>query len=345
MTDTAPLTISVVMPAYNAAHLLPRVLPPLIEMLEAGEVVEVLVVDDQSPDDTADVARRMGATVLTTPQNGGPGLARNLAAEHAKGEVLWFVDSDVIAWPGGPARIRAALAEPDAAAVFGSYDDTPDGQSWFSRYKNLMHRYYHQRASREASTFWAGCGAVRKDVFLEVGGFDVETYEVPSIEDIELGYRITGAGYRIVLDPELLGKHLKVWTVGNGMHTDIFRRALPWSRLMISREGLINDLNTSGAERLKAAVAGLWLLSVLALPFNLSLWPLMLILLAAAFALNFDFARMLHANGGLVFAIKSILYHQIYFVYSAATYVWCLFEYHVLGRKQRLHVPKKSIFS
>ena len=80
MTPTPSFNISVVMPAYNAEHLLPRVLPPLIDMLKAGEVSEVLVVDDQSPDGTAELARKMGATVLTTPVNGGPGAARNLAA-------------------------------------------------------------------------------------------------------------------------------------------------------------------------------------------------------------------------------------------------------------------------
>ncbi|PWE32929.1 glycosyl transferase [Maritimibacter sp. 55A14] len=341
MTADAPVTISVVMPAYNAAHLLPRVLTPLIEMLKAGEVTEVLVVDDRSTDNTADLAREMGATVLTTPQNGGPGLARNLAADHAKGEVLWFVDSDVIAWPDGPARLRAAFAEPNVGAVFGSYDAEPAGTTWFTRYKNLLHRYHHQTAKREAVTFWAGCGAVRKDVFLEVGGFDVETYEVPSIEDIELGYRIVGSGRRILVEPELLGKHLKIWTIRNGMFTDIFRRALPWSRLMIAREGLTDDLNAAATERLKAVVAGLLLLSVLAFPFAPgAFWPAVLALLALAVAGNLGLARVLYENGGLRVAVPGLLYHQLFFVYCGVVYVWCLFEYHVLGRKKKLRVAR-----
>ncbi|WP_413864381.1 glycosyltransferase [Albidovulum sp.] len=332
-------SISVVMPAFRAEALLPRVLAPLMAMQARGEVSEVIVVDDRSPDATAEVARRLGARVLTTPQNGGPGLARNLAAEHATGEILWFVDSDVIAWEDGAAKLRHAFADPAVAAVFGSYDDTPDGAPWFSRYKNLMHRFYHQKASRDAHTFWAGCGAVRRDVFLRIGGFDVETYRVPSIEDIELGYRIRRAGGRIVLDPTLHGKHLKVWTPRNAIHTDIFRRALPWSRLMIAREGIANDLNTSHGEKLKAAVAGLLILSILALPFRLSLWPLTLALVALAVALNRDFAAFLWRNGGLAFAARALAYHQLYYVYSAAAFVWCLFEYHVLGIRNRLHVP------
>ena len=339
MSDNKRLKISVVMPAYNAAHLLARVLPPLLEMRDSGEVDEVLVVDDQSTDETAQTARDMGATVLVTPQNGGPGVARNLAAESAVGEVLWFVDSDVIAWVGGGDIIRDAFADPAIHAVFGSYDDDPGAPSWFSNYKNLVHRFHHQTAKRDATTFWSGCGAVRADAFRALDGFDTEIYRVPSIEDIELGYRIKNAGGRILVLPELLGKHLKVWSVGNAIFTDIFRRALPWSRLMISREGLTNDLNTGMAERFRALVAGLLILSILLMPFLPFGWALPFALLALASAINWRFFCFMRANGSIGFAIGALLYHQIYYIYSAASYVWCLFEFHILRQRDRLHVP------
>lgn len=332
-------SITVVVPAYNAAHLLPRVLAPLLKMRDDGEVQEILVIDDCSPDNTAEVARGLGARVMATPVNGGPGAARNLAAQAVDSDILWLVDSDVIAWPGGAAQIRAAFAEPNVRAVFGSYDNSPDGTPWFSRYKNLTHRFYHQKAQREAQTFWAGCGAVEREFFLRIGGFDVETYKVPSIEDIELGYRIRRAGGRILLLPSFQGKHLKVWSMRNAIFTDIFRRALPWSRLMIAREGLTNDLNTGRAEQFKAAVAGLLLLSLVALPFAFGLWPLTLGLMALALVLNWQFARFLYRNGGLLFTVGALLFHQVYFVYSTIAFAWCLFEYHILGRKNRLHVP------
>ena len=339
MAEPRRPTISVIMPAYKAAALLPRVLAPLIAMRDAGEIDEVIVVDDVSPDDTAAVARQLGADVLVMPANGGPGAARNLAATVARGDILWLVDSDVIAWPGGGNLIRQAFAEPGVAAVFGSYDTTPAGTPWFSRYKNLTHRFYHQHANREATTFWAGCGAISAEMYRRVGGFDVETYKVPSIEDIELGYRIKHAGGRILVVPELQGKHLKVWTIRNAIHTDLFRRALPWSRLMISREGVADDLNTSRLERVKAVVAGLFLLSLLALPVAPGIWPATLVLMLAALALNAAFAKFLVQNGGVGFAAASLLYHQVYYVYSAGAFAWCLFEYHVLGVKDRLHVP------
>ena len=339
MNGSPKIAVSIIVPAYRAEKLLPGVLEPLLAMRDRGEVAEVIVVDDCSPDQTAEVARRLGARVLVTPGNGGPGVARNMAAGEAVGEVLWFIDSDVIAWPDGARKLAAQFADPQVAAVFGSYDATPAGASWFSRYKNLMHRYYHQTARRTATTFWAGCGAVRADMFRRLGGFDVETYRVPSIEDIELGYRIRAAGGVIVVDPTLLGKHLKVWTIRNAIFTDIFRRALPWSRLMIAREGLGDDLNTSQAERLRAVLAGAFLLSVVATPFGAGMWKAALALLALAIAVNWPLARFFIANLGPLRALAAMVYHQVYYVYAAGCFAWCLFEYHILGVRNRLHVP------
>lgn len=330
------IRISVIVPAFRAEHLLVRVLAPLIAMQARGEVAEVIVVDDQSPDRTAEVARSLGARVLVTPQNGGPGVARNLAATQALGNVLWFVDSDVIAADDGARQISAVFADPSVSAVFGSYDAAPEG-GWFSRYKNLMHRYYHQTARRNARTFWAGCGAIRAGVFADVGGFDVETYRVPSIEDIELGYRIVAAGGVIAVEPHLTGKHLKQWSIRQSLHTDIFRRALPWSRLMIAREGLGDDLNTSKSERLRAILAGVFLLSILLMPFIG--WGWAAALMGLAIASNWHIFNFFIDHLGPSRALLAILYHQIYYVYSAGAFAWCLFEYHVLGIRNRLHVP------
>ena len=331
-------TISVIVPAFNASGYIKRVLAPLLEMQNSGDVLEVILVNDCSTDNTAQIAKDLGATVMTTPFNGGPGAARNLAAKSAAGDILWLVDADVIVAQGGPALINAAFTDPDVHAVFGSYDNQPDGQQLLSKYKNLTHRFHHQHAKRDAKTFWAGCGAVRKDAFLTVGGFDIETYKIPSIEDIELGYRITGAGGRILVEPQLLGKHLKIWTLRNIVHTDIFCRALPWSRLMLVREGLTNDLNVGSMERIRAFFAGLFCLSILLLFLNLSFWPAVILSFAMIFLVNWDFFRFLNRNGGLGFAVGSMLFHQIYYLYSSAVFVWCLFEVKVLGRS-KLSVP------
>lgn len=110
MTVGDKLTISVIVPAYNAAHYLEKSLPPLLAMRERGEILEVIVVDDCSPDPTnIATAERLGATVVRMPVNGGPGAARNHAAKIAGGDILWLVDADVVAHEDAARVLRTAF--------------------------------------------------------------------------------------------------------------------------------------------------------------------------------------------------------------------------------------------
>ena len=166
-------------------------------------------------------------------------------------------------------------------------------------------------------------------MFLDLRGFDVERYRVPSIEDIELAYRIRAVGGRILLDAKLHATHLKAWTVLEVIKVDLFRRAIPWARLMIGRTGLTDDLNVTVGERLRAGLAGLFFLSLF-LPFLFaSLWLAPALATAAVFAANKSFLAFMRARRGFLFAIGSLLFHQVYYVYSAAAFVCCLLEHHL----------------
>jgi glycosyltransferase involved in cell wall biosynthesis len=319
------VAISVILPAYNAARELPRALAPLLRLLQAGEVTEVIVVDDCSTDATLEIARQTGVKVLQTPRNAGPAAARNLGVTRATGAILWFVDADVVVHEDGPSHIRARLASADVVAVFGSYDDRPEARGWLSRYKNLVHRFHHQAAGPQVSTFWAGCGAVRTEAFHAAGGFDAEAYPVSSVEDIELGYRLARLG-RIVVEPGFEATHLKDWRLLQVLRADIFRRALPWSRLILRREGLSDSLNIGRVERLRAAVALALVLALAAMIPRPDLWPLVVLLAGSALLLNLRLFGYLRRNGGVFFALSGLLYHQIYYVYSSVVFVWCMLE-------------------
>ncbi|MCI0433413.1 MAG: glycosyltransferase, partial [Gemmatimonadetes bacterium] len=321
------LTISVIMPVYNGSAFLRQSLPPLIAMRDRAEVLEVIVVDDTSSDNTAAMAITMGATVIPSGGRFGPGAARNLAAARARGQVLWFVDADVVAHGPVAEQLQAAFEDPNIVGVFGSYDDNPPARNFLSQYKNLTHHYYHQRGKREASTFWAGCGAIRKDIFIAVGGFDTQRYTRPSIEDIELGYRLRVRGGRILLIPELQATHLKEWRFFDLIRTEIFGRALPWSRLILNRSGLIDDLNVTRSEQLRALVAAALCLSIASIPIaSISWWWPLGQLLVAVLA-NKQLARLFYRRNGLIFAFGGVLFHQVYYLYSSAAYTWCWIEH------------------
>lgn len=323
MTDPviAP-TVSVVMPMYNAERHIERCLAPLLAMQAVGEVGEIIVVSDCATDRSEELVRAHAEVrLLRTPRQGGPAFARNLGVEAAAGDYIWFVDSDVVLSGNAASVLRSVLTKERPAAVIGSYDDSPDAANFLSQYKNLVHHYYHQRGLRRASTFWAGCGALSRELFRDLGGFDAVAYPYPSIEDIELGYRIVAAGGAIVLERDLQGKHLKVWRFANLMHTEIFRRAIPWSRLMLSRRTTTRDLNVSRGERVRAALACLTAVAmILFLAGVMNGWG-PAVLLAACAAANLEVTRFFLRKRGAWFALRAYLLHQIYYLYSAASYV------------------------
>lgn len=244
-------SISVIIPACNSACLLARCLEALER--SAWRPHEVIVIDDSSKDQTAFVAEAFQTTVLATQTRSGPAYARNLGARAASGSILFFLDSDVCVRADTLQRIAAHFNDPRLDALIGSYDPWPDSQDFISQYRNLMHSYVHQKGSREASTFWSGCGAIRRELFLEHSGFDA-AYGRPAIEDIELGYRLIRAGCKIVLDADLQVTHLKRWTFMGLVKTDVLDRGIPWTELILRDRFMPNDLNLQLSQRVSVAL-------------------------------------------------------------------------------------------
>lgn len=315
---SSALSLSVIVPAHvaNSAFLsclasLQRLAPP---------PAEVVVVDDGGAGVCAEAARRHGFRAVETAGRRGPAAARNLGAASAIGDVLVFFDADVTVPPDIVGRMAERFArEPDVDAIIGSYDESPADAGFFSQYKNLVHRYIHQQSSEIAFTFWGACGAVRRRAFEAVAGFD-ERYLRPSIEDIELGYRLRAAGFQIRLDPRIEVRHLKRWTARSLLRTDIGDRAVPWTRLIVRSGRVPNDLNLSTSSRVAAALACLLIptaLAALAVPLA---WWLLVAQVGVLIAVDLPLYRFLRSKGGVVFAAKGVLWHWFYYVYSSAAF-------------------------
>lgn len=334
--------ISVIVPVYNGGKFLEKCLDALFA--SDYSAFEVVVVDDGSTDESAEISREKGATVISTPRRrAGPAAARNLAAEKVRGEILLFVDADVVVKPDTIAKVAARFEnQPEFSALFGSYDDEPGEKNFISQYRNLLHHFVHQNSKSEASTFWAGLGAIRREAFAAVGGFDSIRFAVPSIEDIELGGRLRAAGHRILLAKEIQAKHLKKWGAVSVLRTDIFCRALPWSKLILTGQGLFNDMNLKTADRISAILVGL---SVAVLPFLY--WKPVLILLLVFFLLaivflNWKIFRFFSRKKGLLFAAAAFPWQFLYFFYSGATFVLCWFWF---ALPRALNIRKGEQFS
>ena len=326
-----PADVTVVVPVGGHAPAWPRCARSLAALdPPPGEIVAVI---DGSYDDLAACAAGAGARVVVMPTRGGPARARNRGAQAASHDILLFVDADVEAPRDLAARVAQLLtAHDEVAAVIGSYDETPGDRGFLSQYRNLLHHFVHQHAREQASTFWAGCGAVRREVFDEVGGFD-ERYTDPSIEDIELGARLVGAGHAIRLVKDLQVTHLKRWRLTDMLATDLWGRAVPWTELMLRNGRMVNDLNVKTRDRLSVLLAFVPLAALPAGWWRPALLGVGAIALGLVVALNAGLFRFFLHRRGPWFALRTIPVYWVYLLICGFGFGLGLLR-HLLGRRR-----------
>ena len=281
---------------------------------------EVIVVADGGADGCSSVAAGRGARVVEIAGPSGPAVARNAGAERATGDILVFIDADVVASPDALGRIRVLFdSQPEVSAAFGAYDEWPAEPNLVSQYKNLAHSYVHQMSGPVVQTFWGGFSAIRRSVFREIGGFD-ERFRRPSVEDIELGYRLAAAGHRVLLDPSLSVCHLKRWTLRSLLASDIMDRGIPWTQLILRFGRVHNDLNLRSGYRVSVvltyAFAGL---SVVSIAQPMYWWPALLAV-TGVYVLNRRFFSYLTRLRGPGFAIRAAPLHILYHFYNGLSF-------------------------
>lgn len=318
--------VSVIVPGHNAAEMLKSSLPALRSQDWPKDCLEIIYVDDASTDGSIDAAAEWADRIVRLEGwRNGPAGARNAGVRDSKGQILVFIDADVLAPPGTIAALVEPLMQDDTLdAVFGSYDSEPLEPALVSQYRNLLHHFVHQTSRRDASTFWAGCGAVRKRAFEMAGGFDAMRYRGAMIEDIELGHRMRALGMRIRLQPSVQVKHLKRWTLLQMMRADIFSRGIPWMRLLFQdsrASGEIGDLNLGVSGILSVVLAWIGAVStLLSFRFPKCVYGAFLAL-AMILALNWPVYRFFSRMRGVRFALMIIPLHVLFHFYNGASVI------------------------
>jgi len=197
-------TVSIVIPVLDRAGELGRCLDSLSRLDYPGEKLQVIVVDDGSRDDSAAVARRMGALVV--PSGGvrrGPAAARNAGAAVAAGAILAFIDSDCTASAGWLAELMPLFRDPKTAAVGGMVEGMCSA-SPVDRYEAVMSSLSLGSRERFGNTgddtfYLPSCNLlVRRQAFLSVSGFEASMHVG---EDVDLTWRLRDAGWTIAYLP------------------------------------------------------------------------------------------------------------------------------------------------
>ena len=231
---------------------------------------EIVIIDDGSFDDTRAISQTIAERVVVLPCQSGAARARNEGIVASTGEVILLVDSDVVVSEAAVSALLNRLAS-GYDAVFGAYTPLPppEARSIATDYKNHVHHVTHSHGGlRDVNTFWSGFSAIRREAFLAVGGFDPGVTRSADVEDIHLGYRLTAAGFRVAVDPSCQVEHLKRYNVRAMFASDVFHRAIPWTRAMLEMRTFRADLNLAGSSLLGVAAFLLGVVSAALAPFT-----------------------------------------------------------------------------
>ncbi len=200
MSEMLP-RISVVIPTYDAEETIGPLLGSLLK--QDYPDYEVIVVNDGSKDGTKAIVEKYPVKLLDQP-NRGASAARDAGLRAATGDIVTYVDSDVTVTPDWLRRLVAPLCDPTIGATTGRTVFQRNGActSWLRSMdierRNARRHEYTRLANGPNSAF-------RKNVLLEVGGFDPHWYHA---EDTEVSYRVWQKGYKIRYVPEAVVNHV-----------------------------------------------------------------------------------------------------------------------------------------
>lgn len=296
--------ISVVVPAWCAEPHLGACLDGFARQTAPPGSFEVVVVDDASPDGTARIAETAGVRLIRHRRNQGAAAARNTGATAATGTVLLFVDADVVPDPGLVAGTAAAVVGAVGAAT-GRYDPEPANDGRFARYKALWTFWCWEGSGATTGTsshLQGALAAIRKDLFVAVGGFD-ESFEGGSVEDYELSARLRSAGCTIAFDDRLRGRHH--FPGFKTVARNYWDRTRSWARLAPELKGFSSgQANPRSAAAAVCALGGA--VGTAAFPFGL---PLAAVGTAGYLAATAPFLRFVARREGPAFAAYAAAVH------------------------------------
>jgi glycosyltransferase involved in cell wall biosynthesis len=299
--------ISVVIPTYNAERFIPALLDSIFKT--GVENMEVIVVDDCSSDSTVQIARNYPVKLIQLQINSGPAKARNIGVKAAKGDIIFFLDADVIVMDGTIQEVKNYFKRnPSANCVIGVCATEPLNKGFVPRYM-AMFEFIHLIGTRDnkVSVFAPRCGAIKKDFFEKIGSYN-ETYRGADVEDFELARRINKVDC-IILNQKILVKHQ--FANFKQAIRNYFKRAVMWIHLFFREKKLDNAGPTAPSNGIAAICAFSSFISLFFIPFVDTARYVFILFLIIFLLSNMKWWNFMRTEAGLWFAVKALFLNYI----------------------------------
>jgi GT2 family glycosyltransferase len=198
-------SVSIIIPTFNGASRIGICLDALLQQV-AGRDAEILVVNDGSTDNTADVVECYSGVRLITQEHAGPAAARNRGAMEARGTIILFTDDDCLPMPDWLDAMIEPFEDPEVVGARGVY--RTHQQRLAARFVQIEYedRYRLMAGLPFIDFIDTYSAAFRRDRFVEMTGYDI-SFPVASAEDIELSYRMSARGWKMKFAPAAIVYH------------------------------------------------------------------------------------------------------------------------------------------
>jgi len=299
--------ISIVIPTYNAGRFMPALLDSIFKT--GVEDMEVIIVDDCSTDNTVQSVRNYPAKVIQLQKNSGPAKARNIGVKAARGDIIFFLDSDVVVMDGTINEVKDYFdRNPSANCVIGVCDIKPLNEGFVPRYM-AMFEFIHLIGTKgnKVSVFAPRCGAIKKDFFEKIGSYN-ESYKGADVEDFELARRINKVDC-IILNQKIRVKHQ--FANFKQAIRNYFKRTAMWIHLFFREKRLDNAGPTAPSNGIAAICSFSSFLSLFFIPFiNIAKYVFIFFLIVFFFA-NVRWWNFMRKEAGFGFSISALLLNYI----------------------------------
>lgn len=297
--------ISIIIPTYNDNNALKDCLQAIAD--SDTQPAEVIVVDDASTPPARAIVESCGYRYVRLDTNSGQATARNIGAEIASGELLLFIDSDVVIRRDTLQKIECAYHNRDIAVYQGLASTTPVNKGFGPKLMALKW-YYMLQNTREASYVHSHIFSIRKSVFAEIGGFDGRFRPPGGGEEFELGHRLRKK-HIIHTDPDLLVEHNFPGVLARTKA--LFHRTYVWASLF-AQSGKFEKTNASLGEAMAGVSSVGAILSLLLSPLHSSFLPAAIGFFFCHAIINRGFYRFIARETGTLFMLRAVLPNMLW---------------------------------
>lgn len=325
--------ISVIIPTFNSKETISNLLDSILSS-NVEEEYEIIVVDDASTDGTVDLVKHYPVKLIVNDKNHGSAKARNLGVSNAKGEKIIFFDSDIVVNPDALSKlIKSFKSVSEQGALIGIYSMHPLNRGFAPEYKALLdYNHWLQADSNRVTSFEPRCSIMRKETFVELGGFN-EKIKGADVEDYEFGYRLLKK-YNIYVDKSIQVRHrfpLKM----SSIIRNFLQRGSSWTELFLKRKKFDNVAATPKAA-ISCVCAFLSLMSLGALYFHKIFLLNALLFFILYIYFYKEFFIHVYKEKNLFFVLKAIVFQYLLSIILILAAGYGLLTYMLKPKEERL---------